>query len=171
MPAVQTQQLATQADLIAHGPPQAALAPVMGQADAKLRSASGTVLAAYAKRMQLPLVQWGDFTIELVVAIATYRMLFSRGFNPDSQIDKTIIANYDRAILTLDEIADITNKNARQDPDAIDSSAGYDEMSSLAHSEGGCGDEADAWTHRGGIRRLGRGACSPCNGIGGGGCA
>ena len=153
MPAIETQLLAEVADLALLGPLASALGPLSTEIkEANLRRASGEVLSSYAKRMKLPLVQWGDFTKGLVVDIAAFRMLTTgpRGLNPSTTDGKLLTENYDRARKTLDEIADLQNANARLDPDAIDSSEGEDEFGPLGASEGGSRDEADYWTRRAG---------------------
>jgi hypothetical protein len=160
MPAVQTQLLAEVADLALLGPLASALGPLSTEAkESNLRRASGTVLSAYAKRMTLPLVQWGDFTKGLVVDIAAFYMLTTgpRGLNPSSPDGKLFTENYQRAMETLNAISDLTNKSARWDPDAIDSTEGEDEMGPLAAFEGGERNEADAWTHRSSV-----GSCGGC---------
>lgn len=165
MPAVATQQLATLADLAALGPLPATFGMLDDATkDRNLRRASGEVLAAYAKRFaraagsSFTLAKWGDFTIGLVIDIAVFRMLTTgpRGLNPKTPDGALLTANYERAIKILDEIADITNANARIDPDAV-GSPDADDMGPLASSEGGALDEADGWTKRGGYnaRRCG----------------
>lgn len=148
MPAVETQLLAEVSDLVLLGPLASALGPLSTETkEANLRAASGEVLAAYGKRMTLPLVQWGDFTKRLVVVIAAFEMLTTgpRGLNPSTPDGKLLFDRYDRAIKTLDEIADLENKSARIDPDAIDSTESEDEFGPLGASEGGARDEADYW--------------------------
>lgn len=148
MGAVQTQQLATVADL--NGPATTAMVQALAgfsdpQKDTYLRRASGRVLAAYGKRMTLPLVQWGDFTIDLAVTLARWMMIADRGFNAQNPADAAIKARADEATAILDEIVDLENKTPRMDPDAIDSTASEDEEGPLAASEGGGLDEADGW--------------------------
>lgn len=159
MPAVQTQQLATIADLD-QGPPQSAAVQALSMFDATtkntfLRRASGVVLGKYGVRFgRVPgtsfvLVTWGDLTIALVVAIARYMLIAERrGYNDKDAADKAIRAGYDDAMRTLGEIADITNKTPTFDPDATDGSTGYEELGSLSATEGGDLDQADAWTQR-----------------------
>ena len=170
MPAVATQLLADETDLANLGPPLAALSALSSTIKrAHLRAASGTVLAAYRKRYALPLAQWGDFTKKIVIAFAVFSLLgTARGFSAETADGKMIVAARDDAQRILDEIIDITNKNAREDPDVIDATPEYDEMSALSASEGGCADEADNFARR---RVPGlTGICSPGNGIAGGGC-
>jgi len=174
MPAVATQQLAEISHLTALGPPAAALSTL--SADVKnqhLRTASGQVLAAYGVRFgralgsSFKLATWGDFTIGLVVALATYSLLaITRGFNPESPDGKAVVQAKDEAVRLLDEISDITNKTPRFDPDATDDTPGYEELGALGAGEGGPFDEADHWTHRAtGTDLVGRGLA------GRGGCA
>lgn len=156
MPAVETQLLADETDLAQMGPLASALGTLSSAVKlANLRRASGEVLAAYAKRFRrtagasFTLEVWGDFTKGLVVDIATFRMIGGpRGLNPKSPDGKFIADNYDRAVEILNEIADITNANARIDPDAV-GSPDADDMGPLASSEGGAIDEADAWADLG----------------------
>lgn len=153
MPAVQTQLLADESDLAALGPPAIVFGAMSSaQKQAALRAASGEVLSAYAKRYAVtrstPLAAWGDFTKQLVVDIASYRLMRSRGFNPESKIDQTITKAREDAVVILNEIADLENKNAREDPDVIDSTPGTEEFGVLASSEGGDADEADGWAGR-----------------------
>lgn len=152
MPAVATQLLAEVSDLALLGPLASALGVLSTETkEANLRRASGEVLASYAKRMKLPLVQWGDFTKGLVVDIAAYRMLTTgpRGLNPSSPDGKMFTENFERAKQTLNEIADLQNANARVDPDVIDSSEAEDEFGPLGASEGGALDESDFFTKSG----------------------
>jgi hypothetical protein len=152
MPAVATQQLATIADLDM-GPANSAMRQALNMftdADkgAYLRRASGTVLAAYAKRMprtpgaSFTLSAWGDFTIDLVVVVARWMMISDRGYNASSPADKAIRDRYDIVVKILDEIVDIDNKTPRIDPDAVGAPDADDE-GPLAFSEGGPLDEAD----------------------------
>lgn len=151
MPYVPTQQLATLADLVLTGPPGAALAMLSSEVKtAQLVKASGKVLAAYGVRFgrvlgtSFTLATWGDFTKGLVVDLAVCALLgTSRGFNPETPDGKAIERACDEAKATLDEIADITNKSPRFDPDATDGTPFYEELGALAHSEGGRFDEAD----------------------------
>jgi hypothetical protein len=153
MPAVQTQQLATQTDLSRLGPLASALGSLdSATKDANLRRASGEVLAAYAKRFprsagsSFVLAAWGDFTIGLVVDIAAFRMLIGpRGVNPSSPDGKLLVENYQRAQAILNEIVDLTNASPRIDPDAVGSPDADDE-GPLANSEGGDLDQSDNWT-------------------------
>lgn len=151
MPAVSTQLLADEADLANMGPPANVIGSVSSAIKlAALRAGSGDVLAAYAKRYNVspsqPLAAWGDYTKGLAIDRSVFRILRTRGFNPESKIDQTWQAAYTAAGEALDEIADITNKNARQDPDIVDATPGLDEMGPLACSEGGELDASDAWT-------------------------
>lgn len=177
MPAVQTQILADETNLAQVGPLASALGTLSSAVKlANLRRASGEVLAAYGKRFSrkpgssFKLAQWGDFTIGLVVDIATFRMICGpRGLNPSSPDGKLLADNYQRAMSILDDIVDINNASPRFDPDAI-GETDVDDEGPLASFEGGRFDEADNWTHKSVAGSLGRGICSPCNGIGGGGC-
>lgn len=176
MPAVQTQLLADENDLAQMGPLPSALG-VLGSSVllANLRRASGEVLAAYGKRFRrtpgasFVLAQWGDFTKGIVVDIAAFRMLTTgpRGVNPSSPDGKLLTENYQRAQEILNEIVDLENHNPRIDPDAVGAPDADDE-GPLGASEGGGRDEADAFTRRACGTTEPR--CSPCNGIGGGGC-
>lgn len=156
MPAVETQLLADETNLARLGPLASALGTLSSEVkQANLRRASGEVLAAYGKRFRrtagssFRLATWGDFTIGLVVDIAAFRMLIGpRGLNPSSPDGKLLVENYQRAQDTLNEIADLTNANARIDPDAI-GEPDADDFGPLASSEGGDLDEADAWTKNG----------------------
>lgn len=156
MPAVATQQLAEIADLALTGPPAAALAMLSPDVkNAQLRKASGQVLAAYGVRFgralgtSFTLATWGDFTKGLVIDLATYALLgTSRGFNPETADGKAIKEARDEAKALLDEIADITNKSPRFDPDATDGTPFYEELGALASSEGGRFDESDHWARR-----------------------
>lgn len=173
MPAVQTQLLADETDLAQMGPLASALGTLSSAVkQANLRRASGEVLAAYGKRMTLPLVQWGDFTKGLVIDIAAFRMIVGpRGVNPSSPDGKILVENYQRAQEILNEIVDLEIRTPRMDPDAIDSTEALDEEGPLAASEGGGMDQADAWAKTCACGSCCRGYCSPCNGIAGGGCA
>lgn len=155
MPAVQTQQLATIADLD-QGPADSAMVEALAMFDdatktTYLRRASGVVLAAYGVRFgralgsSFKLVNWGDFTIALVVSVTRWMMISDRGFNPANSADKTIQARYDETTKILDQIIDITNKAPRFDPDASDGTPFQEELGSLSCSEGGALDEADHW--------------------------
>jgi hypothetical protein len=153
MAAVQTQQLAQISDLAALGPPSAALAMLSDAVkNQHLRTASGQVLSAYGVRFgrtlgaSFTLVTWGDFTIGLVISLATYSLLgITRGFNPETPDGKAIVGARDAAVELLNEISDITNKNPRFDPDAVDSTPSYEELGALSASEGGPLDQADNW--------------------------
>jgi hypothetical protein len=164
---VATQQLAQIADLDL-GPATSAMVLALSMFDTAtkntyLRRASGTVLAAYAKRMprtenaSFVLSAWGDFTVSLVVNIARWMMISDRGFNPNSPADKAIRSRYDDAKQILDEIIDITNSTPRVDPDAIGMPDGDDE-GPLGFSEGGGLDEADAWAN---VNRTARRTVAP----------
>ncbi len=118
-----------------------------------LRRASGVVLAAYGVRFgrvlgsSFVLVDWGDFTVALVVAVARYMLIAERrGYNAKDPADMAIRAGYDDATRILDEIVDITNKTPRFDPDAADGNPADEELGSLSASEGGDLDQADFWT-------------------------
>lgn len=152
MPAVETQQLATIADLDT-GPAESAMRQALKMyADADkntyLRRASGVVLAAYGKRMprtagsSFVLSAWGDFTISLVVVICRWMMISDRGYNAANQADKAIRDRYDDATKILDEIVDLENKTPRIDPDAVGSPDADDE-GPLMSSEGGPLNESD----------------------------
>ncbi len=163
MAAVQTQLLANENDLAEMGPLPAALGVLSSAVkQTNLRRASGEVLAAYAKRFprtagaSFTLSKWGDFTKGLVVDIAVFRMLTTgpRGLNATTPDGKLLKENYDRAQDTLNAIADLTNKNARIDPDAV-GGPDDDDMGSLATSEGGALDEADSWAQVPGITGCG----------------
>lgn len=154
MPAVQTQLLADETDLAEMGPLPAALGVLSSQVKlANLRAASGLVLAAYAKRFHrapgasFVLATWGDMTKQLVIDLMVGRTLTTgpRGLNASSPDGKLFAEQYARALTTLDEIADLTNKNSRIDPDAI-GTVDDDEFGALSTSEGGSLDEADSWT-------------------------
>lgn len=155
MPAVQTQQLAQVSDLDQGGAAFALVKALQGfdnvTKDTYLRRASAVVLSAYAIRFGRPygqsftLTTWGDLTIGMVCDLARYAMLCDRGFNPALPADKSIAARADAATKILDEISDLTNKTPRSDPDAADGTPGYEELGSIAHSEGGPLDEADHW--------------------------
>lgn len=158
MTAVETQQLAQVTDLDT-GPATSALVQALAMFDvdtknAYLRRASGRVLAAYAKRMprtagaSFALLRWGDFTIEIVVALARYAMICDRGFNGNAPADKHIRAKYDDATKILDEIVDLENRTPRIDPDAVALAVDHDDEGPLGCSEGGPRDEADFFTHR-----------------------
>lgn len=176
MPAVVTQQLAEIADLALTGPPGAAISMLSADVkNAQLRKASGKVLAAYGKRMHrgaggsFRLATWGDLTKGLVVDLATFDLFAtSRGFNPETPDGKSIREARDSAENLLNEIADITNKNARIDPDAV-GEIDVDEEGPLAASEGGPLDQSDAWTQKPSAYLPGRDIRSPGNGIDGGG--
>jgi hypothetical protein len=156
MPAVETQLLADETNLAQLGPLASALGTLTSEVKlANLRRASGEVLAAYAKRFQrtagssFELATWGDFTIGIVVDIAQFRMLIGpRGLNPSSPDGKLLVENYQRAQDILNAIADLENKNARIDPDAV-GSPDADDFGPLACSEGGALNEADGWTKTG----------------------
>jgi hypothetical protein len=152
VPAVATQQLAQISDLDL-GPANSAMvkATAMYDADSKnayLRRASGTVLAAYAKRLHradgssFVLAAWGDFTKDLVCSIARWKMIGDRGYNPENATDKAIFTRYLETRTILDEIVDLQNKTPRIDPDAI-GSIDVDEEGPLGCSEGGTLDQAD----------------------------
>lgn len=154
MSAVTTQQLATIANLDL-GPATLPMVKALTvfdatTKDAYLRRASAEVLSAYGKRYpraggaSFTLAKWGDLTIGMVCAIARWMMISDRGYNPSAPADATIKARYDEARLTLDEIADITNRTPRVDPDAV-GTTDADDMGPLASSEGGVFDEADTW--------------------------
>lgn len=156
MPAVATQLLADETDLVNLGPAPAALGILSSTIKlANLRRASGEVLAAYGKRFprspgaSFTLAAWGDFTKGLVVDIAVFRMLTTgpRGINPSSPDGKLLTASYEAAQAILAEIVDLTNDSPRIDPDAV-GSPDVDDMGPLGANEGGVRDEADAWTHR-----------------------
>lgn len=155
MPYVPTQQLATIADLGLTGPPGAAIAMLsVAVKNAQLTLASGKVLAAYGVRFgrvlgtSFTLATWGDFTKGLVVSLATCALLrISRGYNPETPDGKAVERDCEEAKTTLDEIADITNKSPRFDPDATDGTPFYEELGALAHSEGGEFDRSDGWAH------------------------
>lgn len=161
MPYIPTQQLATVDDLVLTGPPAASIGMLsVAIKNAHLTKASGQVLSAYAIRMghvpgsSFVLATWGDFTKGLVVDLATWTLLgVARGFNPDTPDGKALKAARDAAVLLLDEISDITNKFPRFDPDATDSTPAYEELGSLAHSEGGPFDEADHYARPPGFSR------------------
>lgn len=165
MPAVQTQQLAFIADIDV-GDPRSAMVRSLSMFDSAtkntfLRRASADVLSAYAKRhhriagSSFVLAKWGDLTIGLVVDIARYKLIASRGFNPDDGGDVSIKAAHDEAQKILSEIRDITNKDAREDPDVI-GMIDADEQGALSASEGGTFDEADGWAQAPGGVGLGR---------------
>lgn len=163
MPAVQTQLLADETDLAEMGPLPAALGVLTSQVKlANLRRASGEVLAAYGKRFprtggaSFTLTQWGDFTKGLVIDIAVFRMLTTgpRGLNATTPDGKLLADNYKRAQDILNEIVDLTNSNPRMDPDAV-GGPDDDDMGSLASSEGGALDEADAWARTPGFHGCG----------------
>jgi hypothetical protein len=129
VPAVATQQLAQIADLD-QGPATSALRQALAMFDdasknTYLRRASARVLAAYGKRFNratgasFTLAKWGDLTIGMVCVIARWEMISDRGYNPALPADKTIRDRYDEAEKELERIADITNANARIDPDAV----------------------------------------------------
>lgn len=126
-----------------------------------LRRASGRVLAAYAIRYQripgvsFALDAWGDFTIALVVGIARYMMIAElRGYNAKNPADMAIRAVYDDATKILDELVDIKNATPRRDPDVTFGPQGDESLGSLASSEGGAFDEADAWATIPGLARF-----------------
>lgn len=155
MPAVVTQQLASIADLDL-GPSTSAMVKALAGFDTAtknvyLRRASAKVLAAYAIRFGRPagasftLAKWGDLTIGMTCSLARWAMLSDRGYNPALPADTSIKAQADEATAILDEISDITNKTPRRDPDVSDGTDGVEELGSLACSEGGAYDEADAW--------------------------
>ena len=161
MAAVETQQLAFVPDLDT-GPATSAMVQALAmftcdQKDIYLRRASGSVLAAYAKRFprspgsSFRLATWGDLTKKLVIDLARYEMLCDRGFNGNAPTDKQIRARYDDAVKILDEIVDLENRTPRIDPDAVGSPDADDE-GPLGFSEGGPRDEADGFTHRHGPR-------------------
>jgi hypothetical protein len=161
MPAVQTQLLADETDLLQMGPLPSALGPLSSAVKlANLRRASGEVLAAYGKRFHrtagssFTLSKWGDFTKGLVVDIAAFRMLTTgpRGLNPSTPDGKLLADNYERAQAILAEIVDLQNESPRIDPDAV-GVVDVDDMGALGASEGGDLDEADAWANRSGVRR------------------
>lgn len=154
MPAVATQQLAELTDLDT-GPTTSAMRQALSMYSAAekttyLRRASGTVLAAYAKRMprtpgaSFRLSAWGDFTIDIVIVVCRWMMISDRGYNAANAADKAIRDRYDIVVKVLDEIADIENKTPRIDPDAVGDPDADDE-GPLAASEGGALDEADYW--------------------------
>lgn len=155
MPAVATQQLATIADLD-QGPATSAMVKALAMFDTAtkntyLRRASAKVLAAYAIRFGRPvgasftLAKWGDLTIGMTCSIARWMMLSDRGYNPAAPADVSIKAQADDVSKILDEISDIENRTPRRDPDASDGTDSAEELGSLACSEGGAFDEADAW--------------------------
>ncbi len=155
MPAVQTQLLADETDLAQLGPLSSALGVLSSEVKlANLRAASGLVLAAYGKRFRrtpgqsFVLAAWGDMTKKLVVQLMVGEALTTgpRGLNPSTPDGRLFGEMYTRALTTLNEIADITNPNARIDPDAV-GSPDADDMGSLSCSEGGDLDEADAWAN------------------------
>lgn len=67
--------------------------------------ASGIADDYLGSRYQLPLLQWGDGLRDHVRAIARYKTLTDRGWKPDNPADETIVAEYTRAMCTLESIA------------------------------------------------------------------
>ncbi len=116
-----------------------------------LRRGSADVLSAYAKRFHrvagtsFQLAAWGDLTKGLVVDITRYKLIASRGFNPEAGGDVSIKDAHDEAQKILSEIRDITNKDARIDPDAV-GTQDLDDEGPLSSFEGGDLDQADDWT-------------------------
>ncbi len=149
MPAVQTQLLADETHLAALGPPAASFGMLSSATKlAHLRMASGEVLAAYGKRMKRPagasftLATWGDLTIGYVVKIASFTLLYARGFRDDSAPDKMIRAEAMTVREHLRALSDLTSAASIEDPDVVDSTPSVDEFGVL----GGGTEKSDAYT-------------------------
>lgn len=90
---------------------------------AAIRSASATIDSYLRSKYELPLVQFGEDIKQACAAIAAYRLLVQRGFNPQAPGDANARQVYDDSIAWLNAIA----SNTGPTPDVTDSSSGATE--------------------------------------------
>lgn len=107
---------ASDTDLLNGGIPTAAASRFTSpeRSDA-LGKASRTADSYLRGRYTLPLASWDTDLTRAVVAIATYDLFSSKGFNPDSS-DKNIRTRYEDAIKWLEGVRD-----SQIHPDIVDS--------------------------------------------------
>lgn len=95
-------------DLVRHGAPASALAPLTpDQKTAACEEASREVDARVGGRYgvdALPFVTWDTTITGITARIATYRLLSVRGFNPAAAQDQLVVKNYDDAIKDCEKI-------------------------------------------------------------------
>lgn len=97
---------ATAEDLERLGIPDRALESVATEErEAALEAASRLADGYLAAQFTLPLSAWGDDLRDAVVAIAIYRVMVRRGYDPDGGGNTEIRRRYEDAIAWLERIA------------------------------------------------------------------
>ena len=71
-----------------------------------LATASARAASYLGQRFLLPLVAWGADLVDAVCALAAWRILCRRGFNPEGHGDSAIRMSYDDAITWLRAVAE-----------------------------------------------------------------
>lgn len=97
---------ATIDDLASCGVPPESLADV-GPVEKQraLYQASRTADQRLSARYRLPLVSWDDGLTWIVCAIASFRLLSFRGWNPSDPANGGVVMMYNDALKTLDKVA------------------------------------------------------------------
>lgn len=93
-------------DIWTHGIPKPAVQNVpLEQLAEKCLSASDEAAGYLASAYELPMVSWGNDLRKHVARMATYELMSSRGYKPDSGKDDQIRMGYDDALKWLNRIA------------------------------------------------------------------
>lgn len=113
------QPYATRADLVGSIAAGALTHPSTGPAvqDAKLLQASEEIDGYLRDQYTLPLKSWGSDLVQRCCDIAAYRLVCTRGFNPER--DGLYLENYQAATKWLTLVA-----SGKVSPDVVDASSG-----------------------------------------------
>lgn len=121
----------TDDDLVAHGVSPEAIKRITPDVTAAIRSGASRTADLYlAERYSLPLVTWGDDLKQIVAAIATYRILTRRGWNPNDPNNAGIVALYKQALSDLQQV-----KVGNLSLDVVDTSSEPDQEPDIWTSE------------------------------------
>lgn len=116
-------------------------------------AASDEALSYIKKRYKLPLVSWGNDLKEAVAAIASWKLLKNRGFNPIAGSDDNIVKGHEDAIAWLTKVS----KGTVELVDCVDSSPELEEQGPLVSTSTG----GALWPNFGGGFG-GNGGCGGC---------
>lgn len=133
---------ATPSDLITVGLPATALGTLSpAQQQAALNTASDEVDSYLRGRYALPLQGWGNEIREATAAIATYKLMLVRGYNPESGADQNFAERY---AMTISWLRDVQRRAAHPNvTPAVDPAPDYAQpvviSSSVVTAAGGVG--------------------------------